>query len=98
MPDIKNQARVHLWYKEKFGRGIGSYINIYHAIDTFPTTSTTIGFLATHQSFIIYSTFGLGDLMSMQLRPNKVKITKDIHYVKKNRPHKIWPKVIIHKW
>ena len=65
-PDIKNQARVHLWYKEKFGRGIEPYIDIFHAIDTFPTTSTTIGIRATRQSFNIYSTFGLSDLMSIE--------------------------------
>jgi len=35
--DVKNQARVHLWYKERFGYTIKPYSSSADAIRTFPT-------------------------------------------------------------
>lgn len=41
--DVKNEARVHLWYEEKFGYPIPPYRSTAAAIATFPTTATSIG-------------------------------------------------------
>ena len=41
--DVKNQARVHLWYPAKFGRQIPPFPSVEAAIATYPTTATTIG-------------------------------------------------------
>lgn len=41
--DIKNQARVHLWYRERFGYDIRPYASVRDAIDTWPTTATAVG-------------------------------------------------------
>ena len=38
--DIKNEARVHLWYKNKFGYDIPPYSSLEEAIDSWPTTAT----------------------------------------------------------
>ncbi|MEE8335954.1 MAG: nucleotidyltransferase family protein, partial [Candidatus Neomarinimicrobiota bacterium] len=45
--DLKNQARVHLWYAEKFGYEIKPYDSIKSAIDTWPTTATAMGLTKT---------------------------------------------------
>src|ERR1700730_502215 len=34
--DVKNEARVHLWYMEKFGSAISPYTSTTDAITTFP--------------------------------------------------------------
>ena len=37
--DIKNQGRVHLWYKEYYGYELQPYVSIESAINTWPTTA-----------------------------------------------------------
>src|SRR5215469_3293682 len=41
--DVKNEARVHVWYAAKFGHPIAPYVSTAQAIGTFPTTATAIG-------------------------------------------------------
>src|SRR5215471_10746785 len=41
--DVKNEARVHLWYKDRFGYAIKPYSSCADAIATFPTTATSVG-------------------------------------------------------
>ena len=96
--DIKNQAFVHIWYEEKYGYAIDPYKSIYEAIDSFPTTSTSIGIRKEKEEYRIYSSFGLDDLFNMILRPNKRQITKEIYDKKKNRIKKFWPKVRVVEW
>ena len=39
--DVKNEARVHLWYEDRFGYAIKPYSSSADAIATFPTTATS---------------------------------------------------------
>jgi hypothetical protein len=41
--DVKNEARVHLWYADRFGYAIKPYLSGADAIATFPTTATAVG-------------------------------------------------------
>ncbi len=41
--DVKNEARVHLWYEDRFGDAIKPYSSSADAIATFPTTATAVG-------------------------------------------------------
>lgn len=36
--DVTNQATVHLWYEEIFGKAISAYKSIEDAVDNWPTT------------------------------------------------------------
>jgi hypothetical protein len=96
--EIRNEARVHLWYKDHFGGEIEPYTSVESAIDTFPTTSTTIGIRKTGNSLIIYAPFDLSDLLSMIVRPNKTQITEEIYQKKIERWSKVWPKLTIIPW
>ncbi len=40
--DVKNQARVHLWYEQRFGYAIQPYRSLEEAINTWPTTATAV--------------------------------------------------------
>src|SRR5437899_6635367 len=40
--DVKNEARVHLWYEDRFGYAIKPYLSSADAIATFPTTATAV--------------------------------------------------------
>lgn len=43
LPFVQNEARIHLWYAEKFGYPVAPYTSSADAIATFPTTATCIG-------------------------------------------------------
>jgi hypothetical protein len=96
--DIKNQAFVHLWYKDRFGYDIPPYRDIFDAIDSFPMTSTAIGITDRDGVESIYSTFGLEDLYRMIVRPNKRQITEQIYELKKRKIAAKWPMVTIVEW
>ncbi len=73
--DLKNEARVHLWYAEKFGYPINPYINCESAIDTWPTTATCVGIRYADTGMSIYAPYGLDDLFGRVVRPNKKQIS-----------------------
>jgi hypothetical protein len=96
--DVKNEARVHLWYAEKFGFEIAPYLSVEAAIETFPTTATTIGVQPAESGLEIYAPFGLDDLLNLCVRPNKKQITPDIYEAKIARWRTLWPALFCEPW
>jgi uncharacterized protein len=96
--DVKNEARVHLWYARKFGGEIVPYTSTWHAITTFPTTATAIGVQPTGSELLISAPFGLADLFDAIVRPNKVQITPAIYAAKVARWRALWPRLRIVDW
>ena len=96
--EIINEARVHLWYKKHFGFEIEPYNSVEEAINSWPTTATSIGINYTDKNFKIYAPFGLDDLFNLTVRPNKMLITEEIYNNKINRWKKVWPKLKIIPW
>ncbi len=41
--DVTNEARVHTWYEQRFGRPLDPYRSAEHSIATWPTTATSVG-------------------------------------------------------
>lgn len=96
--DIKNQARVHVWYENKFGYPIKKYDDLRHAISTWPTTSTAVALTQINKKIEVIAPFGFSDLMTMTVRANKAQITKEIYMAKLSRWSKLWPNIKIIKW
>jgi uncharacterized protein len=96
--DVKNEARVHLWYSRKFGSEISPYTSTRHAITTFPTTATAIGVQPNGSDLLISALFGLDDLFETIVRPNKVQITPAIYAAKVARWRAFWPRLRIVDW
>lgn len=96
--EIRNQARVHLWYEKHFGKSIEQYKSVEEAINTWPTTATSVGIRKTNGQFKIYAPFGLDDLLNMTVRANKTLITEKVYQDKIDRWIKIWPNLQIVPW
>jgi uncharacterized protein len=96
--DVKNEARVHLWYARKFGYPIQPYTSTAHAIATFPTTATAVGVRPAASGLDVCAPFGLEDLVQLVVRPNKVQITEAIYAAKVNRWRAIWPRLNVIQW
>lgn len=99
--EIRNEARVYLWYKKQFGYPTDQdqYKSVEEAIDVWPTTATAIGVRKNIDGkFQVYAPFGLDDLLNMVVRANKPKITEGVYRAKIDRWIKIWPNLKIIPW
>jgi uncharacterized protein len=96
--DVKNEARVHLWYKDRFGYAIEPYSSSADAIATFPTTATSVGIRRILGKFECCAPFGLDDLFGLVVRPNKRQITRSIYEAKVDRWRSIWPGLTFQPW
>ncbi len=67
--DVKNQARVHLWYAQRFGKSITPYRSTEDAINSWPTTATCVGIRSNGLELHLCAPFGLEDLLEMIVRP-----------------------------
>jgi uncharacterized protein len=66
--EVKNQARVHVWYEAKFGATYPRLDTAKAGIDRYLVTCTCVGIdIATGE---LYAPYGLADLYNGVLRPN----------------------------
>ena len=77
--DVKNEARVHIWYEARFGRAIQPYRSIADAVATFPTTATAIAVRPPVDGLEIVAPFGLDNLCTGVVRPSKALVTRDVY-------------------
>jgi len=96
--DIKNQARVHLWYRDHFGYEIAPYESLECAINTWPTTATSVGVRLEGGVLQVYAPFGLEDLFGMIVRANKAQITEEIYLGKAQKWREKWPGLTVIPW
>jgi hypothetical protein len=97
--DVKNEARVHLWYEQHFGYKIAPYESVEHAISTWPTTATSVAITTGTDGILrLCAPFGLNDLLGLIVRPNKTQITKQIYQKKIGRWIGLWPCLQILSW
>lgn len=97
--DVKNEARVHLWYEARFGYAIKPYVSLEDAINTWPTTATSMAVRVEAENRLrVYAPFGLNDLFGRIVRPNKAQITEEIYKAKADKWHKKWPELTVIPW
>ena len=87
-----------MWYETNFGYRIKPYNSTKSAINTWPTTATSIGIRKLGNGYEVYAPFGLDDLLNMVVRPNKLQITESIYNTKIGRWLKFWPDLKIVDW
>lgn len=96
--DIKNQARVHLWYGKKFGHEINANRSVEEAISKWGTTVTCIGVRLVNDKLITFAPYGLNDLFSLIIRPNKDNFIKEDYDKKTKKWKSKWPNLTIIPW
>ncbi|WP_369061123.1 nucleotidyltransferase family protein [Caulobacter sp. 73W] len=71
MVEVRNQARVHLWFEGRFKEPYVPLPNAAEALTRFVAPAFAVGArLETDGSMTIVAPFGLEDLFDMVLRPN----------------------------
>ncbi|MBE71575.1 MAG: hypothetical protein CMO07_12850 [Thalassospira sp.] len=101
--EIRNQARVPIWYPEKFGVPYGTVTAASDGIDRFAYQTTAIGVRkdagnSGMDAYRIYAPFGLAAVMEGRVIPNTVLPVKEVYDTKVGRWQKTWPDLVVTPW
>ncbi|GGD18150.1 hypothetical protein GTQ45_10885 [Pyruvatibacter mobilis] len=91
--ELRNQARVHLWYEDHFGVDYPPLRSSCEGIDRFLAVACKVG-VSLDGKERLYAPDGLDDLTGMRVRPNPSGNFSAEHYTSKSaRWHAMWPEV-----
>jgi len=91
-----NQARVHLWFEEKFGRPYAALTCTDGALRRSLFTAHAVGVrLEPDFSLSIAAPYGLGDIFDMVLRPNPEIAAVGAHAEKARQALERWPELVV---
>ena len=92
--ELKNQARVHLWYEAKFGTAYPPLRSSCEGIDRFLAPACMVGIAADGKS--VYAPHGFADIESMTIRPNRApNFSAERYKEKAARWMEKWPELTV---
>jgi hypothetical protein len=101
--DVKNQARVHLWYEARFGATAHPLTSTTDGVSTWPEIATAIA-IRLHgddDAIEIAAPYGLDDLLDGVWRRNRNReynraTDADCRArIERKQPHQRWPGVVV---
>ena len=96
--EVRNEARVHLWYEDHFGVPCEPYRSTEAAIDSFAATACCVGIRLTDGRAHVYVPHGFADLLHFVLRPNPVLAPREVYEAKAERWVALWPRLTVIDW
>ncbi|MFF0115933.1 nucleotidyltransferase family protein [Streptomyces prasinus] len=97
--EIRNEARVHLWYERKFGVPCPPHTSTEAAIDSFAATTCCLGVrLEPGGRWRVYAPHGLSDVFRLVVRPNPVLAPRAVYEAKAARWRRQWPDLTVLEW
>ena len=87
--EVKNQARVHLWYGQRFGADYPALTSTEDGIDRYLVACTCVGIRAADGA--LYAPYGLADLWDGVLRMNPVNPRPALFEAKAESYRARWP-------
>lgn len=96
--EVRNQARVHLWFEKHFGFALPPLASVEDAIDNYCALTHMVGVrLEDDNSLDLYAP-GLGLIFSMTIRPNRRNANHATYRNKAMRMAALWPTLQIEPW
>jgi hypothetical protein len=93
--EVRNQARVHLWFEAKFGEPYAPLTSSAEALERFVSPVFAVGArLEADGRLTVVAPFGLEDLFAMRVRPNPRRQTNGFARTADNLKAR-WPEVRI---
>lgn len=97
--EVRNQARVHLWYEKHFGQSYTPLSKTTDGIDNFACKTHAVGLRLDQQDhFELYAPFGLRDVFSFRLVPHTKRDNRATHLAKGRRQMALWPELTFVPW
>jgi hypothetical protein len=94
--ELRNQARVHLWYEEKFGTPYPPLSRATDGIDRFLMHAAQVGIRANDGDTEVYAPRGFDDIFNLIVRPNRMpNFLPDKYMEKALRWKEHWPELTI---
>jgi hypothetical protein len=94
--EVRNQARVHLWYPQKHGLPYPALQSSTDGIDRFLTRNTQVGIRRTPDGHDVYAPHGFDDIANLIVRPNPGPNFSRANYeAKARRWKKLWPELTV---
>ena len=95
MVEVRNQARVHLWFEQHFGEPYAPLACSTEMLSRFTSTAFAVGVrLEPGGRLHVEAPFGLDDLFAMRLRPNPLRSTKGFAKTAANVQRR-WPEAVV---
>lgn len=94
--EVKNQARVHLWYESHFGFPYRELANSREGIDRFLIPATCVGIRPGGEGYEVYAPNGLDALYTGSLAPNPLTDHRDLFSAKAASYRERWPWLQVH--
>ncbi|WP_433295957.1 nucleotidyltransferase family protein [Pseudonocardia sp. CA-142604] len=97
--EVRNEARVHLWYEARFGVQGVRFTSSADAIDHFASTTCCFGVSRTPIGELVdYAPHGYADLFAMRVRPNPLLAPRAVYEAKARRWQREWPGLVVDPW
>jgi len=97
--EVRNQARVHLWFPERFGTEYPQLTSADEALRNYSSIAHAVGVrLEPDDRLDILAPFGLDDVFAMRMRHNRALNNAATHDAKAERIRAIWPEVVVERW
>ena len=99
---VRNQARVHLWYEDHFGVPTDPLLSTNDGIDSYLNEASAFGLRPARDvagQWDIYAPFGFADVFAMIVKPNLLaKNLPAVYYAKTDRWRRVWPALTVVPW
>ena len=95
--ELRNQARVHIWYEKHFGFPIRPYRDSCDGIDHFACRTHSVG-VRLDDDLTLYAPYGLSDIFNFRITPNTNRPNRETHERKGARALECWPELIVEPW
>ena len=96
--EVRNQARVHLWYPDRFGVVVEPFRSCEDGIDAFAMTTCCVGTRIVDGQWRTYAPHGFADVFNLVLRPNPVRAPRAVYEEKARRWSAVWPDLKVLPW
>ncbi|MGD1927257.1 MAG: nucleotidyltransferase family protein [Paracoccaceae bacterium] len=97
--EIRNQARVHLWYQSHFGRPITPLRDCRDSIAKFACETHAVGVrLHENDRLEICAPYGLDAIFDLRIVPNLRTRNRRTHEAKAQRAQHLWPGIEVEPW
>ncbi len=97
--EIRNQARVHLWYQARFGHPIAPLQSSDDSIARFAALTHCVGVrLEADGRLDIHAPYGLDPIFAFRLVPNRLNASSGTYAEKAERNRAHWPEITVEPW
>lgn len=97
--EVRNQARVHLWYPARFGSAYPQLANATQSLDYYASQTHAVAVrLRDGGELDIVAPFGLDLMFSFRVAPNRALDNRETHEKKAARIRAVWPEVAVEPW